>query len=150
MIRGAEICDWGNHRYRLWRYWDDDLPVVGFVMLNPSKADAQRDDDTIEKCIRFAESWGYGGIEVCNLFAWRAKNPSRMKRAPDPVGAGNDAAIDTLFGVVPTVVAAWGNDGNFMDRSSQITTRYVGRFHYLKINKLVNHHIRCICQRLLN
>ena len=51
-------------------------------MLNPSTADATCNDRTIEKCIRYAKSWGYGGIEVCNLFAWRAKNPSQMKGAP--------------------------------------------------------------------
>ncbi len=104
-------------------------------MLNPSKADEVRCDPTIRKCIGFAKSWGYGGIEVCNLFAWRSENPSDIKRAPDPIGSQNDAAIDALFGMVSIVVAAWGNDGGFMGRSSAIVARHAGDLHALKINK---------------
>ena len=70
-------------------------------MLNPATADATCNDATIKKCIRYAKSWGYGGIEVCNLFAWRAKDKSEIRRVCDPVGAGNDAAIDALFSRVP-------------------------------------------------
>ena len=104
-------------------------------MLNPATADATCNDATIKKCIRYAKSWGYGGIEVCNLFAWRAKDKSEIRRVCDPVGAGNEAAIDALFSRVPKIVAAWGNDGSYKDRSSVIAARYAGRFHYLKFNE---------------
>ena len=104
-------------------------------MLNPSTADEKCNDRTIKKCIRYAKSWGYGGIEVCNLFAWRAKDKSEIRRVCDPVGAGNDEAIKALFSRVPVVVAAWGDDGIFNGRSSEIATRHAGYFHHLKINK---------------
>ena len=135
LIRGADICHWGNHRYRLWRYWDSEKPVAGFVMLNPSTADAKCDDPTIKKCMRFAKSWGYGGIEVCNLFAWRATDKSEIMGVTDPIGLGNDVAIDALFSSVPKVVAAWGNDGSYKDRSYEIAEKYAGKFHVLLLNK---------------
>lgn len=135
MFRGAQISNEGNYRYRLWRRWDETKPYVGFLMLNPSTADARCDDRTIRKCIRFAQSWGFGGIEVCNLFAWRAQNPSEIKHVADPIGDRNDAAIEVLFAKVPMVVAAWGNDGNYLERSAIVAKKYAGRLHILKLNK---------------
>lgn len=110
---GAVISADGQYRYRLWRRWDFELPRMCFVMLNPSTADASQDDQTIRKCIEFAKRNGYGGIEVVNLFAYRATKPADLKRAGYPVGETNDAAIrnaargvDLSGGVV---VCAWGN-----------------------------------------
>ena len=68
-LNGAIISDCGKYRYQLWRKWDPSLPVVLFIMLNPSQADASEDDPTIRRCINYAKSWGYGGIYVGNLFA---------------------------------------------------------------------------------
>ncbi|TMF61888.1 MAG: DUF1643 domain-containing protein, partial [Chloroflexi bacterium] len=70
-VRGATFSADRRYRYRLWRRWDGARPVVAFVMLNPSTADARRDDPTIRRCIGFAKSWGFGGVEVVNLFAYR-------------------------------------------------------------------------------
>lgn len=67
MQGGAVIT--GDYRYLLWREWDISNKTVSFIMLNPSRADAQINDPTITRCINFALSWGYGRLEVVNLFA---------------------------------------------------------------------------------
>ena len=76
MQGGAVIT--GDYRYLLWREWNSDRAVprlqrdrqtVSFIMLNPSRADAEVNDPTITRCINFALSWGYGRLEVVNLFA---------------------------------------------------------------------------------
>jgi hypothetical protein len=82
--RTATISDCGRYRYTLGRTWSDEPPVL-FVMLNPSTADADVDDNTISKCIGFAKRWGHGGITVVNLYAWRATNP---KELPDDFSVG--------------------------------------------------------------
>lgn len=105
----------GAYRWRLWRCWDEALPAVVFVMLNPSTADALRDDPTVRKCIAYARAWGYGCLEVRNLFDLRATDPRAMLKHPVPKSHHADAAIrDATSG--RDVVAAWGNDGAHLGR----------------------------------
>lgn len=92
--RAAIMSSCKRFRYLLSRRWNEALPALMFVMLNPSTADAHVDDPTIVKCIGFAKRMGYGGIEVFNLFAYRATDPNELRRAGYPVGPENDA----LFG----------------------------------------------------
>ncbi len=87
---GADFDGTGAYRYSLWREWDSRRPIVAFVMLNPSTADAAKDDPTIRRCASFARSWGYGSLEVVNLFAYRASEPKRLRQTPDPIGPAND------------------------------------------------------------
>jgi SagB-type dehydrogenase family enzyme len=69
MRRIALFSPCGTFRYRLGRRWAEG-PTVGFVLLNPSTPDAEVDDQTVRRCIRFAQRDGYGGLEVVNLFAY--------------------------------------------------------------------------------
>lgn len=83
-------------------------------MLNPSIADADQDDPTIRRCIDFATRWGYGGLDVANLYAFRATKPSALKAAStvlDVVGPMNDAWIRSLALDANLIVCAWGQLG---------------------------------------
>lgn len=46
-----------------------------FIGLNPSTADETQDDPTVRRCIRYAQSWGYGALYMTNIFAFRATDP---------------------------------------------------------------------------
>lgn len=114
MIKTASLSADGLYRYRLDRIWDEDRAIVNFVMLNPSTADADTDDATIRKCIKFAQDWGHGGIIVTNLFAWRATDPRELKALPPQsrgANAQNDSFIANIAELAHLVVCAWGNDG---------------------------------------
>jgi hypothetical protein len=106
----AVISECGLYRYRLTRTWDPAVQALGFVMLNPSTADAEIDDPTIRRCVGFARDWGFGGIAVANLYAFRATKPADLWLAADPVGPENDEHLAALFTTpsVGMVVAAWG------------------------------------------
>ena len=80
------------YRYSLGRTWDASKERVLFIMLNPSTADAIKDDATIKKCVGFAQRWGYGGITVGNLFALRSRDPNGLLGPHDPVGPKNNAS----------------------------------------------------------
>jgi hypothetical protein len=105
----AIISPDGVYRYRLTRVWDTRRPVLVWVMLNPSTADATTDDPTVRRCTAFARAWGYGGIEVVNLFALRATSPAELRTHADPAGPLCDAYLACAV-VSPgaVVVLAWG------------------------------------------
>jgi hypothetical protein len=115
-VRGdAVISDCGRYRYLLWRSWGpDDSPRAVFLMLNPSTAGAKMDDPTIRKCIGFARRWGCGGLDVVNLFAWRATDPRELARLSMLVAVGDRNADYIAHAMRPgsTVVCAWGSCGN--------------------------------------
>ena len=57
----------GDYRYSLTRIWDEALPAIMFVLLNPSTADAQQLDPTLRRCVSFAKCEGSGGMVILNL-----------------------------------------------------------------------------------
>jgi hypothetical protein len=120
MYRRATFDATRCYRYSLWREWDGNAPKVGFVMLNPSQADDAVDDPTIRRCIGFARSWGYGGMEVVNLFAYRTAHPKTLLEVADPVGPENDRYLETLSQRVNHIVLAWGNWGRLLERDRAV------------------------------
>lgn len=111
--QGAVISQSGVYRYELYRIWDREKPKVLFIMLNPSTADHTKDDPTIRRCMDFANSWGYGGIYVCNLYAARTSDPRVLKSAHnagvDIVGDENLKHIEESFFKTSKVIFAWGS-----------------------------------------
>lgn len=109
----------GRYRYWLTRSWADG-PVVTWIMLNPSQADAVCNDPTIRRCIGFSCAWGYGALHVVNLFAYRASTPAELLAAADPIGRANDRHIAQAIGVAGLVVVAWGCHGSHRDRDRAV------------------------------
>ncbi len=101
----------GEHRLWLERWTGDPHgEPIAWIMLNPSTADADRDDPTIRSVIRLSQSNGFGRILVGNLFSRRATDP----RTLDPTGAGANCedAADVLRWIISqatAVIAAWGS-----------------------------------------
>ncbi|MEB3357573.1 MAG: DUF1643 domain-containing protein [Synechococcales bacterium] len=117
---GAVFSACQTYRYALWRVWDDQKPWVLFLGLNPSTADGTRDDPTCRRCIGYAQSWGYGGVYVANLFAYRATHPYDLKAAEYPVGPETDEWIRDLNQRAARVIVAWGNHGSFLGRDRTV------------------------------
>jgi len=107
MQSSAVISSCRRYRYRLERRWGDG-PALGWVMLNPSTADAHVDDPTIRKCVGFARRMGFSAIVVGNLFAYRATDPDHLLATPDPIGPENDAFLQRLAAELPRIICAWG------------------------------------------
>ena len=109
--KAAVISACGAYRYSLTRKWSG-APLLPFVMLNPSTADAKEDDPTIRRCIGFARREGAGGLIVANLYALRLPSPEALWSARDPIGLEN---LRTLIGLAAqafdqsaSIICAWG------------------------------------------
>lgn len=109
-----------KYRYKLSREWDSSRKKVLFICLNPSTADEKTDDRTVTRCMDFAKRWGFGGIMMGNLFAYRSTDKRQIYACDDPIGPENDMHLKDMAEDAGLIVAAWGNDGGFMNRSSVI------------------------------
>ena len=117
----AVISACGLYRYRLDREWATNGRRVLFVMLNPSTADAERDDNTLRRCKAFARSWDYSSLQVVNLYALRSTDPKVLRCHPDPVGPENDLYIKFAATQAALIVCAWGNNAE-PQRAAQVLT----------------------------
>ena len=72
--RTATFSPCRTWRYSLLRRWAP-CDYAMFIGLNPSTADETQDDPTVRRCIRYAQSWGYGALYMTNIFAFRATDP---------------------------------------------------------------------------
>ena len=88
--------------------------------MNPSTADASSDDPTIRRCVGFARAWGYGGIEVVNLFGLCGTEPRALRSARDPIGEDNDAYLRATARRVDALVLAWGTHGTLRGRDREV------------------------------
>jgi len=132
---GAILSECGRYRYRLDRRWGPG-PVMGFIMLNPSTADASQNDPTIRRCIGFAKREGCGALMVVNLFAFRATEPKAMMVADDPRGPENmQHVVEALNIIDGPLIAAWGTGGAHM-RAGEKMAEWIGwRLQCLGVTK---------------
>jgi hypothetical protein len=118
LVSEAVISEDGLYRYVLNRRWDE-RPVMPWVMLNPSTADHQVNDPTINRCCQFARRENCGGICVLNEYALRTPDPAGLRTHPDPAGPENDKWLAGLGELAALayhldgektfpVVVAWG------------------------------------------
>jgi hypothetical protein len=117
----------GMYRYALSRAWDRSKPMVQWVGLNPSTADASKLDPTLRRVSRFSILYGFGGFWMTNLFAYRATKPSNMRKAADPVGPDNDQWLLDVAKWCNMTVACWGPHGHFRDRETEVVRLFDGR-----------------------
>ncbi len=90
------------------------------IGLNPSTADARIDDATSRVCINYARRWGFGGLLLGNLFAWRSTQRSGLRGTADPIGPLNNRWLTRLQQQAALVVCAWGETGAYLDRDKAV------------------------------
>ena len=109
MKQEAVISKCSKYRYSLSREWNKDKKKVLFIMLNPSKADDKIDDPTVKRCICFAKNWGFGGLMIGNLFAYRTTYPKELFKTKNPIGKDNLKFLKKMIKSSNLTICAWGN-----------------------------------------
>lgn len=118
----AIISPCGKYRYRLER--GKGFGSTAVIMVNPSTADAEKDDATIRKLKGFARRNQWGRIIVGNLFAYRSTDVRELATVPDPVGPENDNHLWKIIEEADRVIVAWG-------RIEKLPKRLRGRYRTL-------------------
>lgn len=110
-LSSAIISDCGLYRYRLERSWNTpSAPSYGqttIIMVNPSTADATKNDATIRKLLGFGGG-RWANIVVGNLFAYRATDVRELAKVEDPVGPENDEHLRRMIDEAFRLIFAWG------------------------------------------
>lgn len=113
--RCDEMSKCGKYRYLLNIYLVPSGKLIEnrlvVCMLNPSTADATRDDATVRWLIGWARIRGYTSIRIVNLAAYRATAQRDLFAAKDPIGPLN-AMYLALYASRCDVVCAWGRGGS--------------------------------------
>lgn len=106
----AVISACGRYRYRLER---DGLAPHGLTFayfgVNPSTADARRDDQTTLKWKGFTVRNGGRRYIAGNPFAWRATHVRELVSVVDPIGPDNAQALADIIAAADILVPCWGN-----------------------------------------
>lgn len=106
--KGATFSNCGQYRYDLWRIWDASKPMIMFIGLNPSTANKDSDDATINKVRKISKHNGFGGFFMLNCFAYIATKPEHLKHN-QMSDEWNNNMITVTASKCKDVVFAWGN-----------------------------------------
>lgn len=120
---GAEFSACKKYRYKLWRIWDDKLPIAMCIGLNPSTANGEKNDPTINILKRMLSKLGYGGFYMMNLFAFISSNPNDLLSCTDPLG-DNDNKLKEVSDMCGDVIACWGAFKQATDRIKKVQADY--------------------------
>lgn len=66
---------------RTFRWWlrRGHQPFAAFLMVNPSHADAYRNDMTVLRCGQWTRRWGYCGHMIVNAVPYRSPSPAACR-----------------------------------------------------------------------
>lgn len=141
MLKNAVISKDQVYRYELSRIWDATKLIIMWLMLNPSTADGEDDDNTITRLISFTKSWGFGGFVVGNFYAFRCTDSKELFRDKkiDYIGPDNMQHLLSMALMASRIIVAPGNlvvkehyESVIQTIANMIPDK---KFYYLKMTK---------------
>jgi hypothetical protein len=110
--REAKFSDDRRYRYWLKIVWDESLPCLGSIGLNPSDADEFDNDNTIRREIGFAQVLKCGALLKTNIYSYVTPYPKELDEATDPIGGikgwFNSIAEYLVKNNCKPILAGWG------------------------------------------
>ena len=128
-----------RYRYTLSEIWNPDLPVIMWLLMNPSVASLEHADPTLIRTGQFSRAWGYGGQLVGNVHSYRATDKQRLLEVEDPVGPGNDAGLLRMAKRSGIVMLAYGQPPKPLRARSLEVVKLLRKagadLHHLRLSK---------------
>lgn len=127
----AVMANNNEYRFRLTRTWDSTKKIVGVLMLNPSKANSLKTDNTIMNLTNYLIDKNYGGVDIVNMYAFMATKPSELVHRNLAYESLNNDYILQVATEREILMIAWGSDVNkYVNRKKeieQLLSPYVGK-----------------------
>jgi len=132
----AEMSPCRTYRYALGRRVSSASGRVLFTLLNPSKADEEKNDPTLTRGMGFTRFWGFGELVYCNLYGYRSTDSAQLWKTADPIGPLNDETIARFARSATLIVCGWGRQPKATDRAKDVVRllRSFGQIHHLGLN----------------
>lgn len=99
-----------TYRYRLERLLGAGS-TAAFIMVNPSTATEDTDDQTILMVQKVCTTFHIGRAIIGNMFAYRSKDVTDLAKVNNPVGSDNDTHLAQIAAEADTIIVAWGAPG---------------------------------------
>lgn len=119
---GADFSEDRKYRYCLWRIWDLSKPRVMFIGVNPSKADENKNDNTLTKVTKIAKNNGFGGLYMMNLFPFVSTNIKNLQ-CDYLSNSVNYDWLEKIYDKCSKVVYCWGNSK--MAKEAEVNVTYI-------------------------
>jgi hypothetical protein len=102
-----------NSRYLLVAEFDNDnIEAVAIIMKNPSKANKEKSDKTVNNVLEVAYREGFGKVYILNLYSYYSQDVKDIKElinANDEEDFNkNDECIQDVIKQVDKVIVGWG------------------------------------------
>ncbi len=86
------------------------------IMKNPSKANKQISDLTINRVLKFCNSEGYSKVFIMNLYSHYSPDAKKIAQlinngqVESAIGKENDSILRSVLNDVDEIIVAWGSD----------------------------------------
>ncbi len=110
LSNGASFSQDMKFRYSLWRTWDEELKTAAVFGLNPSTANASKNDATIRILIKALTLLGFGGFTMLNCFPIISSDPRILNDVDidDEYNRTNQEAWRVESSMCTEVIFGWG------------------------------------------
>ena len=130
---GNDAClsECGKYRYSLSRHVGAGPFTYAFFGINPSTADATKDDQTVRKWRGFSALNDVGRFVVSNVFSFRATDVKVLARTTDDLfGEDHWRIQDIIIAQADALVPCWGSQKKVPDHLRPWIDELLGRLKH--------------------
>ncbi|MBU5425719.1 DUF1643 domain-containing protein [Tissierella pigra] len=108
----------GQHTYRylLKKQWSEGKNTAAVIMLNPSKANSLKMDQTVMNVMNYLVDNGFSGMSIVNLFSYMSTNPDNLKYRNQDYESVNIEYIEQAFEDSSIIIIAWTRGGQINEK----------------------------------
>lgn len=126
-----------TYRYLLKKQWGKDNKTATIIMLNPSKADSIKLDQTVMNVMNYLVDKKFSGMSIVNLFSYMSTYPKDLKNRKQEYEKVNIEFIKQAFKDATIIIVAWTRGEKLTEKRKikSILTQYECKLKCFKDDK---------------